>query len=287
MLFFLSLLPAFLTATLVNTPIGKMDRECVHTVPSHTHLVQTAYGFDATTAQQHWTIPHCVDLQQTDAIGAFPPDYDGWLAYTTAQSTDPFTAFNGSFTVPNSPTDYPDMLFSFTGLQNIDWIPKVDPLPTQPFVIIQPVLQYSGETDAPWNVRSWYVTLEGAAVSEPLPVQPGETIVGTMVKLDDHKGLPTWLISTGVQQQDGSVGKETLIHVSHERLAKLPWAYTTVECYGCSDCNYLPTNKQYFTNMVAAPKTATVDWVASVTPNPVCHTKATIIDNATVTYTFQ
>ena len=60
----------------------------------------------------------------------------------------------------DAPEAEPQILYLFPGLQNIDWIPKVDPEPTTPFDIIQPVLQYpflSGEDDngRNWGVRSW------------------------------------------------------------------------------------------------------------------------------------
>lgn len=46
----------------------------------------------------------------------------------------------GNFSVPDNPKNDPDVLYIFTGLQNVDWIPKVDPIPNV-FDIIQPVLQ--------------------------------------------------------------------------------------------------------------------------------------------------
>jgi hypothetical protein len=289
MLLSLALSVAVATAAFVQTPIGAMHEECVHSVPSGTSVrAHPKGGHVATHAGSSWTIPTCPHAsafaQEEKAVAdPFPSDYDGWLAYTTAKSPVPFTSFNGTFSVPNSPASVPDMLFSFTGLQNIDWIPKVDPEPSGPFVIIQPVLQYSDETETPWAVRSWYVTLDqGAIASDPLSVQPGDKLIGNMY-LVDPKG-PTWEITTATA---ANPTVQTKITVTHDRLAKLPWAYTTIECYGCSDCTYLSTNDQYFTDMVASPANTAVNWVASVTPNPVCHTKAKIVDEATVTYSFQ
>jgi hypothetical protein len=44
-------------------------------------------------------------------------------------------------------------------LQNIDWIPKVDPEPSDDvdFDIIQPVLQYPGTSisSTGWELKSW------------------------------------------------------------------------------------------------------------------------------------
>lgn len=58
-----------------------------------------------------------------------PADYDGWLEYanTTYFSTGGYSSFLGTFTVPSGalPPVAPQELYLFTGLQNIDWIPKV------------------------------------------------------------------------------------------------------------------------------------------------------------------
>lgn len=34
------------------------------------------------------------------------------------------------------------------------------------------------------------------------------------------------------------------------RLANQPWAYTTLECYGCQDCSTEPTKPCFFTDMI-------------------------------------
>jgi len=71
----------------------------------------------------------------------FPSDYDGWLAYTAWNYPDGIGKFYGNFSVPTkAPKNYPQVLYLFTGLQNIDWVPKVDPLPSGPFDIIQVLL---------------------------------------------------------------------------------------------------------------------------------------------------
>ena len=44
--------------------------------------------------------------------------------------------FVGNFSVPDKPQNDPEELYIFTGLQNVDWIPIVDPEPPV-FDIIQ------------------------------------------------------------------------------------------------------------------------------------------------------
>lgn len=55
-----------------------------------------------------------------------PADYNGWLQYTAINTTDSFETFTGIMSVPDLPKEEPQILYLFPGLQNIDWIPKVD-----------------------------------------------------------------------------------------------------------------------------------------------------------------
>jgi len=55
------------------------------------------------------------------------------------------SALLGQWTVPDAPDEGGATLFTFTGLQNIDWVPP-QPQPTQSFDIIQPVLQYGSSS---------------------------------------------------------------------------------------------------------------------------------------------
>ena len=50
------------------------------------------------------------------------------------------------------------MLYLFPGLQDVDWVPIVDPIPADgTFDIIQPVLEYPDQgTGRGWSVRSWW-----------------------------------------------------------------------------------------------------------------------------------
>ena len=57
----------------------------------------------------------------------FPKSYNGWLAYAAYNSSSGFSYFWGNFTVPDFPDEKPEVLYLFTGLQNKDWIPLVDP----------------------------------------------------------------------------------------------------------------------------------------------------------------
>lgn len=132
-------------------------------------------------------------------------------------------------------------MYIFTGLQNIDWIPKRDPEPTAAFDIIQPVLQYPSDWNEGWSVKSWYVTVdEGAIYSSELLVASGESVFGNMTRA----GATSWYIGTTVPS-----GKTTAVTVNRPRLALQPWAYNTLETYGVDSCSQLPTDSSRFVDL--------------------------------------
>jgi len=182
--------------------------------------------------------------------------------------------------VPDTPSSTPDVLYVFTGLQNVDWIPKVDPIPPK-FDIIQPVLQYPGDNGNYWSVKSWYVTIEkGVQVTKELPLNVGDVVFGNMSLV----GPETWLIDS-VQS---STGKSVSITVTHSVLASQPWAYTTVECYGCQGCETEPTESILFSEMFLTQQSGPVtpQWSAFQSPNPICNTQAIINSPESVTMVF-
>jgi len=213
--------------------------------------------------------------------GPFPADYDGWLAYTSFNYAAGTTldAFTGYFTVPSTPAVAPQVLYVFTGLQNVDWVPIVDPIP-KVFDIIQPVLQYPGDNGNYWSVKSWYVTLEGAQVTAEVPLSVGDSIFGNMTRT----GVDSWYIG-GTSTQ---TGKTAGLKSQHNVLKNQPWAYCTVECYGCSGCPTEPTQSIEFTKLVllADGSPVTPQWEAFQSPNPICNTTAHINAPDSVTFTF-
>ena len=170
-----------------------------------------------------------------------PPDYDGWLQYAAVNSSAGYDAMTNKMSVPDTPKSRPQILYLFPGLQNIDWIPKISPEPMQShFDIIQPVLQYpflsAAASAAPanadagageWGLRSWYVTVDsGAKMSTEIVAPAGDSVLCNMTKT----GSDSWIVDSVL----ASSGKHTTQAVTETRLAVQPWAYVTVECYGCS-----------------------------------------------------
>ena len=171
------------------------------------------------------------------------------MSYTELNITDVgrtggFDSFTSTMSVPDTPAAKASVLYFFPGVQNIDWIPKVDPEPDRstPFDIIQPVLQYPGSGLASgWELKSWYVTVNaGALYSTGLSVKEGDNILCNMTRTGDE----SWVIRGTLE----STGRSTEQSAKNSRLALQPWAYSAVtECYGCHGCSTFPLQPISFT----------------------------------------
>jgi hypothetical protein len=313
--FLAALVAAAAALKYVPTPVGYMREDCVHTLPSGSVCTKTRDGgVDVQHSSGDFSIARCslddghpmmrADMaaapgvhvdhgSTTDATSGssrklqLPADYDGWLQYTRYENADIGT-FIGTMSVPaTSPTESPDVLYYFPGLQNVDWIPKVDPWPTGlDFDVIQPVLQFPGGSGRGWSVRSWWVTVDvGALASKEIVVQPGAIIGTNMTKTSSSP--PSWFINSVVNGKGTSIVASGL---SGNRLASQPWAYVTMECYGCTSCANLPAGNSsslfgdmrlYDTDGALLPS-----WNWTVNPKPAkdrtCASSTEVVDPSNV-----
>jgi hypothetical protein len=275
---------------LIPTPFGMVPRTCVHKVENGAHIEEGHHSKEGAKVgvpgkKAHTLYPRDICQQwknnkranNTTGTGNLK-QYDGWLAYTTFHHPPGIDYFGGFFSVPESPASSPQILYLFTGLQNVDWIPIVDPEP-QVFDIIQPVLQYSYGS---WEVKNWYVTLGSDVLySDAFSTSPGDNIFGNMTKIGSEK----WYIGAYSQKNPASSCSLT---VSRPRLASQPWAYNTAECYGCCGCACEPTNSCVFSKLVLKNKgqVVTPAWVPHTTPNKLCREKAVVNSPSEVTLSF-
>jgi len=265
----------------IITPVGRLPSRCVHTVRNGAHIDESDEGEVKITNPDGGIqiLPRDCPVREL-LQRSKRQDYDGWLAFTTFHYPAGLDSFLGYFSVPNDPQNEPDVLYLFTGLQNVDWIPIVDPEPPI-FDIIQPVLQYPG-TINDWGVRSWYVTLDSGVInSDEIGVSAGDKIFGNMTRIQGS----TWYIA-GTSSQ---TSQTTSITVNKNRLISQPWAYNTAEGYGVNDCTNEPTNGCVFTQLqlFSKGKQVTPVWIPHKSPNPKCNEKATINSVSQVTITFQ
>ena len=280
------------------TPYGQVLSHCVHEVPSGSHIKELPSGdtlvVPPNKGVKGYVIPKCDDRNGTlpvlkrsvrKSVQGLPPNYDGWLQYTALNTsqvglTGGFDAFTNVMTVPDVPKDTPQVLYFFPGLQNINWIPKVDPEPTpsNPFDIIQPVLQFPGGfLNQGWGLKSWYVTVNaGALFSKEIKVKAGDEKLCNMTRLGETK----WSVAGTLK----SSGQSTTQVADNERLRLQPWAYNTLECYGCSGCSTFPQtpivfkeNKLY-QNGELITKIKGTDW--QINPQPAehleCHERTSV-----------
>jgi len=283
------------------TPAGWVLANCDHEVENGASLRKLPTGGLLVTNPDGstWTIPVCDTMNGTQkafisqstksrlsrAIRGTPNAYDGWTAYVEFDIPSPgFDTFTGKFSVPDKPASTPQVLYIFPGLQNIDWIPVVDPDPTDPFDIIQPVLQYPGDAGAYWSVKSWYVVLDvGTVHSKEVRVDSGDVIFGNMTRT----GSTSWYIgSTSIK-----TGQTTEITVDHSRLATQPWAYNTIECYGCNGCKTYPLQAEIFSELVLTQKGTTIPAKWKINPKPSqneqCGEKPVVTNGSYVEVNFQ
>jgi hypothetical protein len=265
-----------------QTPAGFVLAHCVHTIPSDSHVRELDSGDSLVTPPDAapYIIPKCDDLNGTFPVltstppgsgsgsdpNPLPPDYDGWLQYTAFKDDVGFDQFLGVMSVPDLPKAKPQILYLFPGVQNIDWIPKVDPEPTRsnPFDILQPVLQFpaSGFRGG-WSVKSWYVTVNaGALQSSELSVEAGDAILCNMTRT----GPDSWFVGSTIK----STGKSTNQFAQNDRLKSQPWAYNTLECYGCRSCSTYPTEPIVFSDLKLYSKgtQVTPTWLIDPKPQP-------------------
>eukprot|EP01116_Phalansterium_solitarium_P011016 TRINITY_DN26629_c0_g1_i1.p1 TRINITY_DN26629_c0_g1~~TRINITY_DN26629_c0_g1_i1.p1 ORF type:complete len:301 (-),score=39.08 TRINITY_DN26629_c0_g1_i1:160-1062(-) len=282
---------AALPESLVVTPVGRRPASCVHRVPSGSYVEETDTGaiirdpegnVFKTVSGCHPTSSEKLAAKTAAQLGA----YDGWLAFTSWEAPTDIDTFLGYFSVPKEPAQDPEVLYLFTGLQNVDWIPIVDPDPKE-FDIIQPVLQYPADSGNGWSVKSWYVTLTNDVLyTTEIPASVGELIYGNMTKISSTE----WYIG-GTGQESGQTAALTVKFSARHRsfLTHQPWAYNTAECYGCDGgCDYLPTNACNFTQLELSfqGKPWTPSWTARKTPNPLCNPQAHVVDPTNVYLTF-
>jgi len=271
------------------TPFGYLPKECVHMIDSGSTVHETEnYKTVISPNGEKKFIKPCpynlaeIIIKQKLKSG-IPTQYDGWLAYTCFATPDnsTFDSFLGYFSVPSNPENTPEELYIFTGLQNSAWTP--DNAQPADIDIIQPVLQYPAESGFGWSIRSWYVTFDGAMYSTELTTSSGDQIYGNMTKT----GQTEWYIGT----TSSNSGQTTSLKVNKQRLISQAFAFNTIECYGCQDCSYLPTDTCQFSKLALIyqnTRPISPSWDPRVNTNPICAgTRPKIIDSTTVSFIFQ
>jgi hypothetical protein len=145
-------------------------------------------------------------------------------------------------------------------------------------------VQYPCDDELEWCIKSWYVTLDdGAVASDAVIVHPGErsqlpraiparsqlaagdNIFGNMSRV----GADSWYIGCYGVSPSGQKSQETVTTIkSRTRLTSQPWAYNTLECYGCENCATYPTLPTVFTKLQLTQGSDAVTPAWLVNPKP-------------------
>ena len=124
---------------------------------------------------------------------------------------------------------------------------------------------------------------KGAFVADSRVVKAGDAILCNMTRT----GPQSWFVGSTIK----SSGKSTNQEASNARLVSQPWAYNTLECYGCTGCRTYPTEPIVFSDLKLYSKgqEVTPNWLIDPKPQPSQKCKeATKVDGpSSVTISFQ
>ena len=93
----------------------------------------------------------------------------------------------------------------------------------------------------------------------------GDNIFGNMSRV----GPDSWYIGCYGVSPSGQKSQETVTTIkSRTRLTSQPWAYNTLECYGCRNCATYPTIPSVFTKLQLTQGSTAVAPAWLVNPKP-------------------
>ncbi|HEY2516336.1 MAG TPA: RICIN domain-containing protein [Polyangiaceae bacterium] len=242
--------PAGVPAHYVATPVGYLDPSClVHVGRSETvgddSVIRSPGGAARTTTMcnhpRYDSAGHVVTESPTVADVATPDrvlpqqatsDIEGWSLADFATYKAGVSHLSVSWVVPPTPAEAGQVLFFFPGTQPLDGKPGG--------TILQPVLAYE---NAQWFAQSWNCC-EGngnAEYGDSVPVNPGDTISGTMVGTSCHAGTgicDNWTVQT----TDVDTGQSSTFATSSFGHPQ-QWIFAGVlEAYSLKSCSQLPAS---------------------------------------------
>jgi hypothetical protein len=284
----------------VSTPFGWYHKACVHEVEHESRIINEPESFFISNPGNYGgtEVYRCLYKHSGEAIRQrmmqlqeyYPSaqfDGSGWQDYTKMDSGDSTDGFYGNWNVPASPSSGGPILYMFTGLQNIDWVPP-EREPSKPFDIIQPVMQYGASAAGGgnyWSCASWYVTLTNDVVhGRAFRLSTGDNIYGNMTKT----GSDSWYINC----LDTNSNQNNAITVTKSLLQTQPWIYVTLEVYGVRNCNEYPAKgtELKFTNLKLTENgsPASINWIVGTNGQqpPVCDSSIKVLSPTAVTITF-
>jgi hypothetical protein len=243
----LSFLVATVAAKHRPTPAGMWPEECVHRIPSGTHIEKKSSGVDYTFP--NGTKSHreaCKSAPVRPDLPKHNTSYqDLGRKLQASQHAYPVTffaningdldTFSANYNVPQPPTtDAGQVIYWWLGVQNQE--PSSD--------VLQPVL---GWESGQWTYASWNCCPAGHQhESEPLDVSPGDVLYGSV---DNTVG-------NGYKVVSKVGGRQTDLSADDHDPQVLPLLAMETYGVGTSSCDLLPSSPMSMTNVAVSPSAA-------------------------------
>ncbi|KAL4442875.1 hypothetical protein ABPG74_010764 [Tetrahymena malaccensis] len=215
----------------VQTPFGLMLRECVHNVPSGTHIQESEDGSIFLTNDEK---NFAKRVQKSEKCQKADPtkkpeqwiDNNGW----DLPANKSLSKFEAYYYVPNTPrTTHDQWLYYFIGSQNNDGSgPQLS--------IIQPVLSYYKG----WYFQSWNCCPDGQAINSPsiFNITPHDQVYGS-VQVNKT--------SVNILSQN-KFGEQSSLTIDRNG-RNFTWIDATLEIYDISNCTDYPKGRMTFSQM--------------------------------------
>jgi hypothetical protein len=215
---------------LVETPGGMHPRQCLHTIPNGTQIVEHDKGVTLIfTDGTRKNLDPC-PVNPPPRPDLPDPTFGGhqWPINWAYTQLDGFQSFDAQYTVPNSPEEQSGQtVYIWTGSQYLSEY------------VIQPVL---GWNSGGWNISPWNCCPAGHKFQGgSIVVYPGDTIQATMTNM----GSSGYEIVAGVDGQSVSL-------MANNAIPPDSYQYT-VETYSVMNCEQMPSGG---------------NWIHSGTMNP-------------------
>lgn len=252
----LAFIAVFAKEPLVLTPYGYRHPDCVLEVPNGATVRPSPQNpqmleilqADGLGTYYHNVPAHCAnDIAQIKekSLRRTPPatnvgSTNGWLDYGgwyPPQGQNNLNSFTSTYVVPgNPPTQSPQVLFYFIGMQDNDAPNAVN--------IIQPVLTW-GNGYTQWYLASWACCPSNITVHSPylFGLSAGSTAYGTINRVSDS----TWSIDSVFNGKHTTLNAQVGDYIYN-------WADVTLEVYSVSDCSQFAPGRASFNDLVLKDK---------------------------------
>jgi len=279
--------------TMVRTPLGIVDRSCVHEVPSGSEVDEDGrVVLNGRVVAQYARCATPADQRTRKTVGAQPPTTSGWMEWTWANAQtigglSYYSSFESTWRVPPVPFPNSSLQYYFPSIQS----------PTE---ILQPVLQYGNNgyfSGVAWMLASWWVdSNNNYFYSTPIAVSAGDEIFGQILIV--QPAVVFFAPRYRIVSRDNTNGMSSTLTVN------IRGPFNTIqggvlETYGLISCTYYPNHGtpmsiQFYNERVtqAGPNwnsfnVVTPAWTDNITgsPSPYCNYAVLHTGNST-TLTF-